>query len=128
VAVHDNYVDLVFNNCGVLHFNPVGDMSSRATDLGVGTLDGTPRAAGADAKWFAQSVRPEAGHVYLLEINADDQRSLVKFRIDDVQGDSMKISWTAIELAPPPQPAPGDGKRGRAGTMGLCGGDGHQPQ
>ncbi len=31
---HGNYVDLVYNGCGLLHFNPVGSMSSRVADLG----------------------------------------------------------------------------------------------
>ena len=34
LAVHRNHVDLVFNGCGLLHFNPVGGMRSRVCDLG----------------------------------------------------------------------------------------------
>ncbi len=119
---HRNEVDLVYSNCGLLHINPVGRMSSRVTDLGEAALEAAPDAADENAKWLEQSVKPQQGHVYLQEIVAHDQRSLVKFRVDEAAGDSLKISWVAIELDPPPAPAPGQGQRGRAGTMGLCGG------
>ena len=81
LAVHRNYVDLVLNGCGQLHVAPVNGAQSKVTDLGAAELQKAPDEAPADAKWMGRSIRPEAGHVYLIDINENQQRMTVKFRV-----------------------------------------------
>ncbi|MDB5297811.1 MAG: hypothetical protein JWO31_3794 [Phycisphaerales bacterium] len=92
-------------------------MTSRVTDLGEATLAAAPNAAPDAAQWYAEAVRPTAGHVYLQEINADGDKSVVKFRVDEAADDTLKLSWVAVDLKPKTLP-PG---KGAAGTMGTCG-------
>src|SRR5687767_5291223 len=66
--VHRNHVDIVYNNCGLIHVAPVGGEKGRVTDLGEMTLDAAPNDAPAGATWNDSSIEPKAGHVYLLEI------------------------------------------------------------
>jgi hypothetical protein len=117
IEVHKNYVDLVYNGCGLLHTSPVNGQANRICDLGEGTLDGVPVEKAADAKWHTDSIRPKANHVYLEAISAQDQTMLVKFRVDEVAANKVKISWkTIMPLGGEPM-AP---NRGRAGTKGQC--------
>ena len=118
-AVHRNYVDLVLNGCGQLHVSPVNGVKSRITDLGTADLAKAPNNAPADAKWMAESIPPEEGHVYLLEIDATGQRMTVKFRVDEVANDAVKLTWVTVKPLEGPAPNP---RRGAAGTMGQCGG------
>ena len=111
---HRNNVDLVFNGCGLLHFNPVGGMNSRVADLGETTLD--VELEPADRVWASQAFFPEEGHVYLHQIRHGDQSMVVKFRVDELQRDEMAISWLVVEEVA------GRGPTGMSGTMGQCGG------
>ena len=118
-AVHRNYVDLVLNGCGQLHVAPVNGAKTRVVDLGAAELKAAPDAAPADAKWMTRSVGPEAGHVYLIEIDENGQRMTVKFRVDEVTDDAVKLTWVTVKPLEGPAPNP---RRGAAGTMGQCGG------
>ena len=118
-AVHKNYVDLLLNKCGNLHIKTVGGVESRITDLGAMKLADAPKEALADAKWNTESVKPEAGHVYLQEIKAEGQTMTVKFHVDEANADTVKLTW--VTVTPLAGPAPGPG-RGAAGTKGQCGG------
>ena len=119
LAVHRNYVDLVLNGCGQLHVAPVNGAESKVTDLGPAELQKAPDEAPADAKWMTRSIRPEAGHVYLIDINENEQRMTVKFRVTEVTEDTLKLAWVTVKPLEGPAPNP---RRGAAGTMGQCGG------
>lgn len=119
LAVHKNYVDLVFNGCGLLHVAPTSGSKNRICDLGKHTLDTSPDAAPADVKWLAECVTPVAGHVYLEDINDQGQTMQVKFRVDELKPDAVTITYLVVT---PLGGEPMDPRRGRAGTMGQCGG------
>ena len=116
---HKNYVDLVFNGCGLLHISAVSGVKSRVTDLGEAKLDAAPNAAAADAKWLNDCFKPVQGHVYLQEIDHNGQQLTVKFRADEVADDAIKLTWLPVAGQPREEPERG---RGAAGTMGQCGG------
>ncbi|MDG1809225.1 MAG: hypothetical protein P8I27_15135 [Pirellulaceae bacterium] len=119
---HGNYVDLVYNGCGLLHFNPVGGMSSRVADLG----EQEDLAVELDPKekrvWARQAYLPEEGHVYWQEVKCGGQTMTVKYRIQDIERDEIKIQWAVVNELAGPVPS-----RGMAGTMGQCGGQ-HRSQ
>lgn len=117
VDVHRNNVDLVFNNCGHLHFNPVVGMETRVADLGEEELDVEVDLDDEDRDWATQSFVAEEGHVYLQVIKYRDQSMTVKFRVDEVERDKLAISWEVLKEYSGGRPS-----SGRAGTMGKCGG------
>ena len=116
-GLHRNYVDLVFNGCHLLHFNPVGGMESRVADLGENEID-VEFDPDKDHVWATKAFLPEEGHVYWQEIKSNGQTMTVRYRIVDLGRDEIKISWkVAQEL---------DGRErsgSMAGTMGQCGGE-----
>ena len=116
VAEHGNYVDLVFNGCGQLHFNPVGGMESRVADLGENKLD---VAVDMDEErfWADDSFPPQKDHVYLHDVKSNGQTMTVKFRVDEITNDELKISWEVVKEA-----TTGHEPSALAGTMGQCGG------
>jgi hypothetical protein len=118
-AVHKNFVDLLFHRCGQLHVRTVSTSEHRICDLGAAELEKAPDAAAADAEWKTQSLQPVAGHVYLLEVEQDKQSMTVKFRVEEVTDAAVKLAWLTVKPLAGPAPEPG---RGRAGTMGQCGG------
>jgi hypothetical protein len=120
VAVHNNYVDVLLNRCGQLHVSPTAGYASRICDLGKSELAGAPDAPpeGAAAAWKTESIRPVAGHVYLLEIDESGQTMTVRFAVDEVTPKGVKLAWLTVKAVAGPAP-----NRGRAGTMGQCGGD-----
>ena len=117
VDEHRNYVDLVYNGCGLLHFNPVGGMASRVADLG--EQDDLDVEFDADEKriWASQAYLPEEGHVYWQEIKSNGRTMVVKYRVQDVERDEIKLRWTIVKKVEGRERA-----RGMAGTMGQCGG------
>jgi hypothetical protein len=119
VAVHRNYVDLVLNGCGQLHVSPVNGSKSEICDLGAAELGNAADEAPVDAKWLAESISPQAGHVYLLQVDANEQHMTVKFRVNEVTADAVKLTWVTVKPLEGPAPNP---RRGAAGTMGQCGG------
>lgn len=120
VAVHNNYVDLLLNGCGQLHVCPVTGSEGRIVDLGKARLADAPDAPPAGAHWKTESLRPAAGHVYLLEISESGQTMTVKFAAEAVSADGVKLAWTIVTPVAGAAPHP---NRGRAGTMGQCGGE-----
>lgn len=117
VDEHRNYVDLVFNGCSLLHFNPVGGMESRVADLG--EQDDLHVEFDPDAKrvWATQAYLPEEGHVYWHEVKCNGQTMTVKYRIEDIERDEIKLKWTVVKELTGRERATGMG-----GTMGQCGG------
>ena len=114
---HRNYVDLVYNGCGMLHFNPVGGMASRVADLG--EQDELDVKFDPDQKrvWARDSYLPEQGHVYRQEIKCNGQTMVVAYRVQDVAHDEIKLRWKVVEEVTGRERAAGMG-----GTMGQCGG------
>jgi hypothetical protein len=117
-AVHRNYVDLLLNKCGSVHVQMVNGQENRICDLGKTTLKDAPDAAPADAKWLTERFTPKAGHVYLEEVKQNGQTMTVKFIVDEVTADTVKLTWKTVK----PLEGPDDAKRGAAGTKGQCGG------
>ena len=116
LRVHRNNVDLVFNGCGLLHFNPVGGMRSRVADLGEAELD-VEFDEDQDRIWARDAFYPEEGHVYWQEIKTRFQTMTVKFRVEELERDEMRITWMVVRELEGDAP-PG----GMSGTMGQCGG------
>lgn len=117
LADHRNYVDLVFNGCGLLHFNPAGDMETRVADLGEQDDLDVDFDPDAERVWASQAYLPEEGHVYWQEIKCNGQTMTVKYRIEDIERDEIKLTWSVVKEATGRERA-----RGMAGTMGQCGG------
>jgi hypothetical protein len=117
-AVHRNYVDLLLNKCGSLHVQMVNGQENRICDLGEVGLKDAPDAAPAHAKWLTDRITPRAGHTYLEEIKQNGQTMTVKFIVDEVTDDSVKLTWKTVK----PLEGPDDARRGAAGTKGQCGG------
>ncbi|MEM8875927.1 MAG: hypothetical protein AAGD32_16895 [Planctomycetota bacterium] len=119
VAIHKNYVDLLLNRCGLIHISPVSGMSSRVTDLGEMPLAASPDVAPDNADWHTEWIEPVIGHVYLQQIEDGPQTMIVKYHIDEVHEDAVKLTWTVIQPFQGPERAP---NAGAAGTKGQCGG------
>jgi hypothetical protein len=117
-AVHRNYVDLLLNKCGFVHAQMVSGQENRIFDLGKSSLKDAADAAPADAKWLTERFKPQAGHVYLEEIKQHEQTMTVKFIVDEVTADKVKLTWVTVK----PLDGPDDARRGAAGTKGQCGG------
>ncbi|MGI9519927.1 MAG: hypothetical protein ACR2NP_22930 [Pirellulaceae bacterium] len=114
---HRNYVDLVFNGCGLLHFNPVGGMTSRVADLGEQEDLDVDFDPDEDRIWASEAYLPEEGHVYWQEIKCAGQTMTVIYRVQDVERDEIKLRWTVVE-----EVEGAEAPLGMAGTMGQCGG------
>lgn len=113
---HRNYVDLVYNGCGHLHFNPVGGMESQVADLGENELD-VEFDPDKDRFWATQSYEPQEGHVYLQKIRSNGQTMTVKYRIEEVTAREVRLTWSTV------QEVSGRARASAyAGTMGQCGG------
>ncbi len=117
LADHQNYVDLVFNGCGLLHFNPVGGMDTRVADLGEQEDLDVEFDADEDRIWARDAYLPEEGHVYWQEIKCSGQTMTVMYRVQDVERDEIKLRWTVVK-----ELEGFERRRGLAGTMGQCGG------
>ena len=123
IDVHRNNVDLVFNNCGRLHFNPVLGMKSKVADLGEEDLRVEVDLEEEDRDWSASSFIPEEGHVYLQVVNYQGGAMKVKFRIDEMERDEkLAISFEVLEEWSGGRPS-----SAKAGVMGKCGGP-HPPK
>lgn len=118
VAVHRNYVDLVFNGCGHLHFNPVSGTESRVADLGESEDLDVEYDEDKDHTWATQSFPPEEGHVYLHKVKCLGQTMIVKYHITEVSRDQIKLNWQVVRELDGTDRTGG----GMGGTMGQCGG------
>jgi len=119
--VHNNMVDLVYNGCGTLHFNPYGGAKNRIASLGEVDYAGVREAP--EKGWLKDCVRPKQGHVYVFEgalaTSVAMKKFAVKFVVVEVAAERVTIEWTPLgEMPKAPRMAGG----GRAGTMGQCGG------
>ncbi|HET6202306.1 MAG TPA: hypothetical protein VFI25_05825 [Planctomycetota bacterium] len=119
--VHRNYVDLLYGNCGLLHFNAYGGSRNRVASLG--DVEYASVHAVPDHGWFKTSVRPRKGQVYVFDggLPTPDgiEKYAVKFVITDLDSKSLTIEWTPLGEMPR---APGRTTRmGDAGAAGLCG-------
>lgn len=119
-AVHKNYIDLLLNKCGQLHVSTVTGVETRVCDLGAGKLADAPKDAPADAKWFSESIKPEADHLYREEIKGQGQTMTAIFHVDAVTPDTVSLTWKTVVPMAGPALAP---NRGAAGTQGQCGGE-----
>ena len=100
IAVHRNYVDLLYNNCRSLHLNPFNGSNSRAIDLGESTLAAAADDAAADAIGIDDRIDPVVGHTYLEEVNVDEDHELVKFHVDAITKDGITLTWTSLKGRP----------------------------
>lgn len=119
---HKNYVDVLLNNCGLLHINMYTSEKNRICDLGAMDLAKAPKEAPANATWMEDCIKPQAGHVYLEEIADDDQKMTVLFRVDQVGQNGVDLTWVTVK---PMQGQPLPANHGAAGTHGSCGKNGH---
>ena len=117
-TVHRNYVDLLLNKCGSVHVRTATGQENRICDLGKSTLKEAPDDAPGDAKWLTNHFKPQVGHVYLEEIKQNGQTMTVKFAVDEVTDDTVKLTWETVK----PLVGADDPRRGAAGTKGQCGG------
>ena len=119
---HRNYVDLVFNNCGLLHIRPHGDLTSDIVDLGAMSLaDAEGRVPPmSQVGWHHESIQPELGHVYFQQIEDGRQSFSLWFRILKITPDALTLEWRPTDPARTLLAL--ETGRGAAGTMGLCGG------
>lgn len=117
MAVHSNFVDLLYNSCGLMHFNVHGGMESQLVDLGKQDLSkvSEPPKDG----WLKDCVLPQEGHVYLLKIDDGEMRFSVKFRITKMVKESVEFRWVVVGKRPDPTDLT---NAGAAGTMGQCAG------
>jgi hypothetical protein len=119
VAVHCNFVDLVFDRSGQIFINPTGGMKSRIVDLGTVTFGSPVATPPANPAWQHNSIIPQAGHVYYQEINDGRQSFAVEFLVTEATPDTVKLRWKPVNPAHKILPlAPG---AGMAGTMGISG-------
>ena len=108
VAVHRNYVDLVFDACGCVHTAVHGGSKStiaRVEGKKLSEVTTLPRTG------WQQCILPEKGAVYVLSIDDQETRMQVKLLVTEVTDKSVKFEWAQL----PPQ-------AGQAGTKGQCSG------
>ncbi|HKB15108.1 MAG TPA: hypothetical protein VKF62_03535 [Planctomycetota bacterium] len=120
-AVHRNYVDLLLNSCGLLHFNPYTSCRNRVASLGKVEFAGVKKLP--TEGWLKTSVRPVEGSVYVFEggisIPEITAKYAVKFVVTEVKVDSVTIEWAPLGDMPK---APGEKSRTAPVTaMGRCG-------
>jgi hypothetical protein len=109
VAVHHNAVDLVFNNCGLVHVAAYGGQKNRVArvsgkklaDVNVMPTDG----------WLKSSFLPEKDAMYVMEVDDGTVRFPVKFHVLEAKSDKVTIEWMPMHVG------------GENGTMGFCGGE-----
>ena len=116
-AVHKNYVDLVYNGCGLTHVNAHANMRSRIVDLG--KMDLSKVSEAPKEGWRKDCVLPMEKHAYVLKIDDGEQPFTVKFVITKIGKESLEIEWAPLGKRPKFKSLDG---RGAAGTMGQCGG------
>ena len=125
-AVHRNYVDLLLNSCGLLHFSTYSGTKNRVASLGKVDF-GKVKKVPAEG-WLKNSVRPVEGSVYVFEggiaIPEITASYAVKFVVTEVKIDSVSIEWAPLGDMPKP---PSEKTRTAAvGAMGKCGTPPHE--
>jgi len=109
VAVHHNAVDLVFNNCGLVHIAAYGGQKNRVALVPgkkLADVNGIPTEG-----WLKSCFRPEKDAMYVLEVDDGTVHFPVKFRVLEAKSDKVTIEWMPMHVG------------GENGTMGFCGGE-----
>lgn len=121
VEEHDNYVDLVWDRCGQVHFHCWGGQENRIRDLGEEPLSEVRAVPAGEWSPLRSSFQPRVGHTYLFEVREADvaETMIVVFHVAAFDEKALAIRWHHLDE----QQDPGVWKeRGAAGCMGQCGG------
>jgi hypothetical protein len=108
IAMHRNYVDLVFDACGCVHTGVHGGSKSKIARAEGKTLRDV---TALPQKGWQDCILPEKGATYVLAIDDAETKLQVKLLITDVSDKQVKLEWAQL----PPQ-------AGEAGTKGQCAG------
>jgi hypothetical protein len=114
-----NMIDVVYNNCGLLHFTPYGSTASFVADAGEGSLEQL-RELPTQGWHRANCLLPKNGHSYALEIREDGVSYTFKFHVIDLSSESVTLEWSGIGESRTPKPI--SPLQGGAGVFPLCGG------
>lgn len=108
IAIHKNDVDLVYNNCGLVHVAPQGGLKNR-----IAKVKGT---AITDAlnfptqSWQSTCFEPEKDGVYIMEIDDSVTHMRVRLHVSSVTETELQFEWTPFR----------DVAIGTSGTLGAC--------
>lgn len=108
LAIHKNDVDLVFNQCGMIHVAPQGGLKNR-----IARVKGTEIT---DALNFPEQsfqttcFEPEKDAVYIMEIDDGVTHMRVRLHISSVTETEVHLEWMPFR----------DVGIGTSGTLGAC--------
>jgi hypothetical protein len=108
LAVHHNAVDLVFNDCGLVHISAYGGQQNR-----VARVKGKDLAdvnVMPEEGWLKACFRPEKDALYVMVVDDGSTRFRVKFHVLEAKDDKVTLEWAPFREAP----------AGENGTMGHC--------
>ena len=108
VAIHRNAVDLVFNGCGLLHVSPEKGLKNRIAKVAgstFGDIKGFPTEG-----WMSDSIAPERGGLYVMEIDDGTTHMRVMFQITGFNGFTVELEWAPFA----------EQHAGLGGTLGQC--------
>jgi len=108
LAIHKNSVDLVYSGCGLLHCSPEVGLKNRIAKVQAKTLaevDQPPTVG-----WMTQCITPEAGALYVMDIDDGTTRMRVKLHLTTVTAGEIGFEWSPFH----------DATRGTSSTMGQC--------
>ena len=80
-----------------LYFAANYRLEKAASELGEMKLDEAAEEVSGDEDWHKHCIPPKKGHVYIQKIDAQGQKMLVQFRIDDIEQDTLHVSWRKLE-------------------------------
>jgi len=110
VAVHKNDVDLVYNNCGLLHVAPQGGLKNRIAKVkGMAITDAITFP---EQNWLTTAVEPEKDGVYVMEVDDGTTHLRVRIHISSVSDTELHLEWMPFR----------DASKGSSGTLGACSG------
>ncbi len=117
VAVHKNYVDIVYSANLHIRINNHGGLESRIVDLGETPEQGFHVDGIDDERWQTRQIRPVGGHYYLHQVVEEGNEMLVIFRVDEVDNQTLQITgWARSDQQAWPVSLE---RRGAAGTSGM---------
>ena len=108
VAIHKNDVDLVFNQCGMVHIAPQGGLKNR-----IARVKGTEitDALNFPTQSFQSTCfEPEKDAVYIMEIDDNVTHMRVRLHISSVTETEVRLEWMPFR----------DVGVGTSGTLGAC--------
>ncbi len=95
-AKHKNYIDIVYE-AGVMRINNHGGQKNRIADLGsMEKLSEVSKVGKSDTRWTQDLLAPEPGHVYAMDVNADNQNMAVVFRVKEASAERMEFEWQTV--------------------------------